>query len=167
MTWREEERRKAVELHYHPCQRNENKSAQNEIIEDIRKIKDNLDVFVRSDEKDISILESVNGALTQMSDTLAMLNLGVQINPIKNIYITPHFNIATISYDSFDDYIKDAFNPQGSWSEENSTSSVVSVGLTTSYMSLFGPIDMDFSWINDINKIRFFVGIGFQFNRSN
>ena len=96
-----------------------------------------------------------------------MLNLGAQINPIKNIYITPHFNIATISYDSFDDYIKDAFNPQGNWSEENSTSRVVSAGLTTSYMSLFGPIDMDFSWINDINKIRFFVGIGFQFNRSN
>ncbi|MCK5280612.1 MAG: hypothetical protein KAK04_18800, partial [Cyclobacteriaceae bacterium] len=96
-----------------------------------------------------------------------MLNLGAQINPIKNIYITPHFNIATISYDSFDDYIKDAFNPQGNWSEENSTSRVVSAGLTTSYMSLIGPIDMDFSWINDINKIRFFVGIGFQFNRSN
>ena len=48
------------------------------IIEDINKVKDNLDVFVRSDEKDISILEDVSSALTQMSDTLAMLNLGVQ-----------------------------------------------------------------------------------------
>ncbi|MCK4864320.1 MAG: Hpt domain-containing protein [Gammaproteobacteria bacterium] len=48
------------------------------IIEDINKIKDNLDVYVRSDEKDISILEDVSSALTQMSDTLAMLNLGVQ-----------------------------------------------------------------------------------------
>jgi NTE family protein len=96
-----------------------------------------------------------------------MLNLGAQINLIKNFYITPHFNIATIGYDNFDDYIKDAFNPQGNWSEENSTSGVVSAGLTTSYMSLIGPIDLDISWINDINEIRFFVGIGFQFNRSN
>ena len=48
------------------------------IIEDINKVKDNLDVFVRSDDKDISVLEDVNGSLTQMADTLAMLNLGVQ-----------------------------------------------------------------------------------------
>ena len=48
------------------------------IIEDINKVKDSLDVFVRSDEKDISVLESVTGSLTQMADTLAMLNLGVQ-----------------------------------------------------------------------------------------
>lgn len=48
------------------------------IIEDINKIKDNLDVFVRADEQDISILEDVHTSLTQMADTLAMLNLGVQ-----------------------------------------------------------------------------------------
>lgn len=48
------------------------------IIEDINKIKDSLDMFVRADEKDISSLESVNASLTQMADTLAMLNLGVQ-----------------------------------------------------------------------------------------
>ncbi len=48
------------------------------IIEDINKIKDNLDVFVRADDKDISVLEDVHTSLTQMADTLAMLNLGVQ-----------------------------------------------------------------------------------------
>lgn len=48
------------------------------IIEDINKVKDSLDMFVRSDEKDMSVLESVHGSLTQMADTLAMLNLGVQ-----------------------------------------------------------------------------------------
>ena len=48
------------------------------IVEDINKIKDNLDVFVRADNKDISILEDVNSSLGQMADTLAMLNLGVQ-----------------------------------------------------------------------------------------
>ena len=48
------------------------------ILEDIHRVKDNLDVFVRADDKDISILEDVHASLTQMSDTLAMLNLGVQ-----------------------------------------------------------------------------------------
>lgn len=48
------------------------------IIEDINKVKDNLDVYVRADDKDVSLLESVHASLTQMADTLAMLNLGVQ-----------------------------------------------------------------------------------------
>ena len=48
------------------------------IIEDINKVKDNLDVFVRADDKDMSILGDVQASLTQMADTLAMLNLGVQ-----------------------------------------------------------------------------------------
>ncbi len=48
------------------------------IIEDINKVKDNLDVFVRADDKDMSVLGDVQAALTQMADTLAMLNLGVQ-----------------------------------------------------------------------------------------
>ena len=48
------------------------------IIEDINKIKDNLDVFVRTDDKNLSVLEDVHSSLVQMGDTLAMLNLGVQ-----------------------------------------------------------------------------------------
>lgn len=48
------------------------------IIEDINKVKDNLDVYVRADDKDISVLSSVHDSLKQMADTLAMLNLGVQ-----------------------------------------------------------------------------------------
>ena len=48
------------------------------IIEDINKVKDNLDVYVRADDKDISVLNTVHDSLKQMADTLAMLNLGVQ-----------------------------------------------------------------------------------------
>lgn len=48
------------------------------IIEDINKVKDNLDMFVRADDKEISVLEDVHTSLKQMADTLAMLNLGVQ-----------------------------------------------------------------------------------------
>jgi len=48
------------------------------IIEDINKVKDNLDIYVRADDKDSSVLNSVYDSLKQMADTLAMLNLGVQ-----------------------------------------------------------------------------------------
>ena len=48
------------------------------IVEDINKVKDNLDIYVRADEKDNSILETAHASLVQMADTLAMLNLGVQ-----------------------------------------------------------------------------------------
>jgi len=48
------------------------------IIEDINKVKDSLDVFVRADDKDLSVLEDVHASLIQMADTLAMLNLGEQ-----------------------------------------------------------------------------------------
>lgn len=54
------------------------------IVEDINNIKDKLDVYVRADEKDLSMLESVHGSLTQMADTLAMLNLGVQREAVLN-----------------------------------------------------------------------------------
>jgi NTE family protein len=96
-----------------------------------------------------------------------ILNLGVQFNPIKSIYITPHLNLASIGYGNFTDYMKDAFSPSGNWSEETETSGVFSVGVTSSYNSILGPLDLDISWVNDINKIRLFLGIGFQFNRSN
>ena len=95
-----------------------------------------------------------------------MLNLGVQFNPFKSVYFTPHLNLATVGYDNFTDYMKDAFSPNGNWSEETGTSGVISAGVTASYKSILGPVDLDVSWANDINKIRVFFGIGYQFNRS-
>jgi NTE family protein len=96
-----------------------------------------------------------------------MLNMGAQISPANNIYLTPHFNIASIGYENFNDYISSAFSPSGNWTENSPASIVVSTGVTASYMSILGPIDLDFSWINDVNKIRIFFGIGYQINRSN
>ena len=96
-----------------------------------------------------------------------MINLGAQISPVNNIYLTPHVNFASISHENFDDYFRNIFNASGSWSTDPARSYIISAGLTASYMSLLGPIDFDFSWINDINKIRVFFGIGYQFNRSN
>jgi NTE family protein len=96
-----------------------------------------------------------------------MLNLGIQFNPISKIYLTPHVSMASIGYDNFTEYIKDAFSPGGRWSEEVETSGVISAGVTAAYASFLGPIDLDISWVNDINKIRVFFGFGYQFNRSN
>lgn len=96
-----------------------------------------------------------------------MLNIGVQFNPLKSIYFTPHINLATVGHDNFTNYMEDAFSPSGNWSTENETSGVFSTGVTASYKSILGPVDLDFSWANDINKIRVFFRFGYQFNRSN
>ena len=116
--------------------------------------------------KDNFIFRGLNEAELFVSQFM-MLNLGVQINPFSTVYLTPHFNITSLSYDNFDSYIQDLFNSKGNWSEAVGTSRAISLGITASYMSLLGPIDFDVSWVNDINKLRVFFGIGYQFNRSN
>ncbi len=95
------------------------------------------------------------------------VNLGVQFNPINNIYLTPHFNYASVGFEDFDEYIKDVFSPKGSWSEQFETSSLFSLGTTFSYHSYLGPVNFDVSWVNDINKVRVFFSIGLQLNVSN
>ena len=96
-----------------------------------------------------------------------MLNLGMQFSPVKNAYLTPHFHIASIGFGNFDDYIKDAFSPNGDWSENFETSLLYSGGLTLSYKSLLGPINFDISYVNQINQVRLFFGVGIQLHRSN
>ena len=95
------------------------------------------------------------------------LNLAIQFNPINKIYLTPHFNIASVGFVDFDKYIDDAFSPKGNWSEMFETSSLISAGATASYNSYLGPVNFDVSWVNDINKVRVFFSIGLHFNMSN
>ncbi|MGL2962893.1 patatin-like phospholipase family protein [Flavobacterium sp. RSB2_4_14] len=92
------------------------------------------------------------------------LNLGVQTNPFGSIFITPHFDIASIGYGPFNEYIKDAFSPRGDWQDRTKTSLLLSGGGTLAYNSILGPITFDASWVNDINKVRLFFSIGFVFN---
>jgi hypothetical protein len=40
-----------------------------------------------------------------------MANIGLQINPFGSVIVTPHFNIATVGYGGFGDYMKDVFSP--------------------------------------------------------
>lgn len=95
------------------------------------------------------------------------LNLGVQFNPLAKIYITPQFNIATVGFYNFDDFIEEAFSPKGKWEEGIETSLLMSAGATVSYYSLLGPINFDVAWVNDINKVRLFFSVGFMFTPSN
>ncbi|HEB58201.1 MAG TPA: response regulator [Gammaproteobacteria bacterium] len=48
------------------------------LIDDLTKVKDGLDLFVRSESRDLGSLRGLADTLNQMSDTLGMLGLGVQ-----------------------------------------------------------------------------------------
>lgn len=96
-----------------------------------------------------------------------MLNLAMQVNPFGSFYITPHFNIASVGYRGFEDYMKTAFSPTGDWQDLYEPSMLISGGFTASYNSFLGPIDIDISWVNNINKVRIFFGVGIPLNRSN
>lgn len=96
---------------------------------------------------------------------LLKLNLGVQFNPLNKVYLTPHFNIASVGFNNFDEYIKEAFSPKGDWNTGFETSTIMSAGATASYHSYLGPITFDVSWVNDINKVRVFFNIGLVLNR--
>ncbi len=97
------------------------------------------------------------------------LSLAAQINPLKSVFIIPHFDIASVGFGDFNDYMEDAFSPSGSWSDPGDieTSAVISAGATFAYHSILGPINFDVSWVNDIDKVRVFFSVGLILNRSN
>lgn len=95
------------------------------------------------------------------------LNLGFQFNASKNLYITPHVDVASVGFGNFKDYVDKAFPPKGKWTDLTDPSILISGGTTFSYNTLVGPINFDVSWVNNIDKVRFFIGIGFHMNRSN
>ncbi|VAX12155.1 Signal transduction histidine kinase CheA, partial [hydrothermal vent metagenome] len=48
------------------------------LMEDLLRVKDNLDLFVRADNRDIEQLQPLKETLLQIADTLGMLGLGIQ-----------------------------------------------------------------------------------------
>lgn len=96
------------------------------------------------------------------------LNLGLQIKTgINKVYITPHLNAAAVGFNNFKDFFENSYKTKGKWQDSLEPSLLVSSGTTFSYDSLFGPVHLDFSWVNSINKVRFFIGVGFNLGRSN
>ena len=92
------------------------------------------------------------------------IRLGTQINVMGKIYLTPHFNAATVGFGNFNEYLDKVFNPKGNWDENLETSLVMSGGAAISYQSILGPIHFDTSWINNVGKVRLFFSVGFSFN---
>lgn len=95
------------------------------------------------------------------------LNLGMQINAMNNIYITPHVDIASVGFGNFKDYVNNVFSSNGKWSDLTDPSILISAGTTFSYNTILGPVNFDMSWVNNIDKVRFFIGIGLHLDRSN
>lgn len=95
------------------------------------------------------------------------IRMGAQMNIKGKIYLTPHFNMATVGFDNFNEYIDKAFTPKGNWDQNLEPSLVLSSGAAISYQSILGPIHFDASWINNIDKTRLFFSVGFSFNPSN
>jgi NTE family protein len=92
------------------------------------------------------------------------VRLGAQVNLQGKIYLTPHFNVASVGFDNFNEYIDKVFTPKGNWDQNLETSLLLSGGAAISYQSILGPIHFDTSWINNIDKVRLFFSVGFTFN---
>ncbi len=92
------------------------------------------------------------------------ISLGTQVNIFRKVFLTPHVNMASVGFGSFDDYTDDFFNLTGDWINATKTSFVMSAGSTLSYNSILGPINFDLSWVNGTNNLRVFLGVGFHFN---
>ncbi|MGA9238305.1 patatin-like phospholipase family protein, partial [Robiginitalea sp.] len=92
------------------------------------------------------------------------ISLGTQLNLFRKVFLTPHVNMASVGFGSFDDYTDDFFNPTGDWESATETSFIMSAGSTLSYNSILGPVNFDLSWVNGTNNLRVFLGVGFHFN---
>lgn len=92
------------------------------------------------------------------------VRLGAQMNLKGKLYVTPHFNIASVGFDNFNEYIDKVFTPKGNWDQNLETSLVMSGGAAISYQSILGPIHFDTSWINNIDKVRLFFSVGLSLN---
>ncbi len=102
-------------------------------------------------------------AVTQFT----MIEIAAQFSPMKKIYLTPHVNLGSVGFANFDAYMNNFFSPNGQWEEQSTTSFLFTAGITASYDSILGPMDIDLSWANNIGAIRIFFDLGYQFNRSN
>lgn len=120
-------------------------------------------IDVRSDNYTFSGLTESELAVSQF----VKAGLGLQMKTIRNLYLTPHMEIASVGYGSFSDFISDAFSPNGRWEDYEDPSLLASVGAMVSYKSPLGPVKFDVSWVNSTKKFNFFIGIGFPLNRSN
>jgi NTE family protein len=100
-----------------------------------------------------------------ISSQFIMLKLGSQINFLNSFYLTPHINTAIVGFSDIEDFYDNIFSASGNWQNGVDTSYLFSVGTTLSYNSFLGPIDLNVTYINDINQLRIFFSVGIPFFR--
>jgi NTE family protein len=122
--------------------------------------------IIANPRKDSYVFAGLNDSELTASQFMR-LHLGLQFNTANNIYITPHVDVARVGFGNFNDFAKDAFTARGRWTDAQQASLLASAGATFSYDSILGPVNFDVSWVNNTNKVRFLIGIGLHFNRSN
>ncbi|QOD61360.1 patatin-like phospholipase family protein [Polaribacter haliotis] len=81
----------------------------------------------------------------------------------KKLFLTPHLDLVIFGDHSFSNYVNNFTKPTSNWNNIEQTGLIISTGLTASYNSILGPISIDASFVNDINQMRFFVGVGYSF----
>lgn len=96
-----------------------------------------------------------------------MLDFSAQYALQRKLFLTPHLHLGTVGFEDFSDYVENILSPGGNWEQALETSFLMTAGVTASYNSFLGPVDLDVSWVNNISKIRVFFGVGIPFGRSN
>lgn len=91
-------------------------------------------------------------------------HLGLQINPSRNIYITPYANLAAVGFGSSSNFFKNIFTSSGNWTETSETSTLFTAGSTFSYDSILGPVNFDISYVNQVSNIPLFFSVGLNLN---
>ena len=94
---------------------------------------------------------------------ITKLNIGLQYELQKKLFLTPHLDVAVFGTQSFSDYLDNFGKSTSNWSETITNGFILSSGLTASYNSILGPIHIDASFVNGLDKVRFFVGVGYNF----
>lgn len=98
-----------------------------------------------------------------LASQFTKLNFGLQYALHKKVFISPHLDLVLFGTGSFSDYLENIGKFSSNWQETDNTGLIISSGLTASYNSIIGPISVDASFVNDIDKVRFFVGVGYSF----
>ncbi|TNJ44563.1 patatin-like phospholipase family protein [Tamlana fucoidanivorans] len=90
----------------------------------------------------------------------------LQTNPLRNIYITPYLNLATVGFNQADSFLKEMVSPNinAKWIDTSETSFLVSVGSSFSYHSILGPVNFDFSYVNHKKGLPLFFNVGLNLN---
>ncbi|HPQ21142.1 MAG TPA: patatin-like phospholipase family protein [Saprospiraceae bacterium] len=91
--------------------------------------------------------------------------LSLQYRYNYDYYVTPHFSIANVAYGDLSDFASQLFKSNNKWTnfDTSGISVLASAGCMFSYNSLIGPIDFDCTWVNDVDKFRWNLRVGYLF----